>query len=297
MNRKERRRQAKLGRGTEPAKPAPAGGGFGGQDALALLRGERARPASTPLPPPTEPPLTDAAIGNRVQFEVLDILRGGGAAAAILPAAAAATVKIVEQSWSEQRPAAEARKQPGFACAAGCAWCCYQQVSVAPAEAIAIAGHVRMSFSPTALAALKSRLTTLDSRSHGLGPRGRARLKAPCAFLSDGTCSIYAVRPLRCRGVYSRDAGHCRWAMENPDEIFSNRARHGRPGPYPVEPARIMDAALTGLARAFAEHRLSWGALDLTAALKVALDTPDLAERYRSGEPVFAGAELPDRDD
>ncbi len=265
MNRKERRRQAKLGRGTEPAKPAPAGGGFGGQDALALLRGERARPASTPLPPPTEPPLTDAAIGNRVQFEVLDILRGGGAAAAILPAAAAATVKIVEQSWSEQRPAAEARKQPGFACAAGCAWCCYQQVSVAPAEAIAIAGHVRMSFSPTALAALKSRLTTLDSRSHGLGPRGRARLKAPCAFLSDGTCSIYA--------------------------------RHGRPGPYPVEPARIMDAALTGLARAFAEHRLSWGALDLTAALKVALDTPDLAERYRSGEPVFAGAELPDRDD
>lgn len=297
MNRKERRRQAKLRRGAEPTKPAPSGGAFGGHEALALLQGERARPAPAAEAPVAEPPLTEGAIANRVQFEVLDILRGGGAAAATLPAAAAATVEIAERVWSEQRPAAEARKQPGFACSSGCAWCCYQQVSVAPAEAIAIAGHVRTSFSPAALAALKSRLAALDSKSRGLGPRGRASLKAPCAFLIDGTCSIYAVRPLRCRGVYSRDAGHCRWAMENPDEIFGNRERHGRPGPYPVEPAKIMDAALTGLARAFAEVRLPWGALDLTAALRAALDTPDLAERYRAGEPVFAGTELPDRDD
>ena len=117
-------------------------------------------------------------------------------------------------------------------------------------------------------------------------------------FLADnGACSIYEVRPLRCRGVYSRDAAQCQWVMENPDAVYGNPARHATPGPYPVEPAKIMDTALTGLARACQEKGLDWEALELTAALRLILGHPEVSERYLGGEAVLAPARLPERDD
>jgi len=262
--------------------------GWGGADALSwLVNRSPARPVH-PVP-------AGGDIGNAVQFKALDALRAGRTPAG-LTAAAAIAGDAADAAWAEARPAVEARRQPGFACAAGCAWCCYQQVAVAPAEAVAIVRHVLQKFPPPALAALKARLVALDERTRGVGVAGRAELKAPCAFLEDGRCTIYAVRPLRCRGVYSRDAGHCRWAMENPDQIFGSPDRHAKPGPYPVEPARIMDAALSGLARALRDQGLAWTALELTAAIRTALDTPDAAERYLAGEPVFREAELPSGD-
>ena len=267
-------------------------GAWGGADALSWLvnRGAQApaRPA-VPMPAPVSPP---ADLTNAVYFRALDALRAGRTPAAVASAAAVAG-ELADRAWTETRPAVEARKQPGFACAAGCAWCCYQQVATAPAEAVAIAAYVLRTFSAEALAALKARLADLDGASHGLGVAGRARLKRPCAFLDQGRCTIYAVRPLRCRGVYSRDAEHCRWAMENPGQVFDSPDRHATPGPYPVEPAKIMDAALTGLARALRDQGLAWETLELTAALRVALDTPDAADRYLAGAPAFAGAELP----
>jgi len=274
----------------------PSSGGFGGDDALAWLTGRR--PATVPAfsASPSPAPFNPGPVTEKVRYAVLDLLRSRRPAERIA-ATAAAVGATADRAWAEQRPAVEARKQPGFACASGCAWCCYQQVAVAPAEAVAIATYVAATFSAEALAVLKARLAALDSESHGLGPWGRARLKSPCAFLIADACSIYPVRPLRCRGVYSRDAAHCRWAMENPDGVFDDRARHGKAGPYPVEPAAIVDAALTGLAQAFEQAGLRWEALELTAALRVALDTPDLAGRYAAGEPVFAGCELPARDD
>ena len=42
---------------------------------------------------------------------------------------------------------------------------------------------------------------------------------------------------------------------------------------------------------------ISWNeALELTAAVRAALDVPDAALRYLAGEPVFRGTELPSRD-
>ena len=266
--------------------------GWGGTDALSwLVNRSPARPAAPAAPPRT----ADSDITTAVHFKALDALRAGRTPSG-LAAAAGAAGSAAESAWAEARPVVEARKQPGFACAAGCAWCCHQQVAVAPAEAIAIARHVAQTFSPPAFAALKARLAELDARSRGLGVAQRAQLKAPCAFLEGSECSIYAVRPLRCRGVYSRDAQHCRWAMENPDQVFGSPDRHTKAGPYPVEPARIMDAALSGLARALRDEGLAWEALELTAAVRTALDIPDAAGRYLAGEPVFRGAELPSRD-
>lgn len=301
MNRKDRRRQAKLGHAAAGSAPPPSsGGGFGASDALAFLGGAR-RP---PVPPPARPAPAPAAeskpppeheLANAVYFRTLDALRGGRSVAAVSAAVHEATAHA-ERVWAERRPAVEARKTPGLACAAGCAWCCYQQVAVEPLEAIAIARHIE-DLPPETRAALEQRLAETDKRTRGLGLLARARLKEPCAFLADGRCSIYEVRPLRCRGVYSRDAAHCRWAMENPEPYFAGRGQRQGPGPYPTEPTRIVDAALSGLHRATRDFGLPLSELELVAAVRTALSAPDVSQRYLNGEPVFAAAALPQRDE
>jgi Fe-S-cluster containining protein len=297
MNRKDRRREAKLGQGpSAPQPPARAtGGGFGAGDAFAFLYGQRPTVASPPPPPaPAKSPFRDVSIA--VQNRTLDALRAGRNPAALAQAVGEGAAKA-DQRWDELRPAIEARKQPGFACAAGCAWCCHQQVAVEPVEAIAIARHIETKFTPEARAALKQRVDALANRTEGMGNLAWARLKTACAFLSDGKCSIYEVRPLRCRAVFSRDAEHCRWAMDNPDLYFGARERRTGPGPYPVEPRQIVDAALAGFAVAERDFGLHWKTLTLMAAIRILLDRPDAAERYLAGEAVFTPALLPEDDD
>jgi Putative zinc- or iron-chelating domain len=213
------------------------------------------------------------------------------------PAGVAAMTKDAaawfDRVWTDIRGHVEA-KGPAFACAAGCAWCCNQTVTIAAPEAIAIAEHVRGAFPPEALAALKTRLAALDDRARGRGAFARGYLKTPCALLVDGKCSVYDVRPVRCRSVYSRDVAHCRWVAENPDLVYAWRDRPLEPSPYPQEPEVIADAVLSGLATAARDAGLGFEGLELIAALRIALDTPDIAERYLAGEPVFAAAAAPE---
>lgn len=291
MNRQERRRQAKLGKDGGGSAPV-----FGADDALSFLSARR--PTVMPAPGPASAPIpVKTDVSTPVQFRASDALRAGRTVAAVAEAVRAAG-EIADQAWQAARPPVEARKAQGFACAAGCAWCCYQQVAVAPAEAVAIARHIEATFSPEQRAALDQRIAVLDDQARGKGLWSRARLKTPCVMLNaDGACSIYEVRPLRCRGVYSRDAAQCQWVMENPDQVYGNPDRHATPGPYPVEPAKIMDTALTGLARACQEKGLDWEALELTAALRLTLGNPEVTGRYLAGETVLAQARLPERDD
>jgi Fe-S-cluster containining protein len=267
---------------------------------LAFLSGARRPTVPPPVVPAPAPaaeakPPPERALTNAVYFRTLDALRSGRSVAAVSAAVREARDRA-ERLWAERRPEVEARKTPGLACAAGCAWCCYQQVAVEPLEAIAIARHIAELPAETR-AALAQRLAETDERTRGLGLLARARLKEPCAFLADGRCSIYEVRPLRCRGIYSRDAGHCRWAMENPDLYFAGRGQREGPGPYPTEPTRIVDLALTGLHRATRDFGLPLYELELVAAVRTALAAPDVSQRYLNGEPVFAAAALPQRDE
>ncbi len=286
----------------------PAPGSFGAGDAFAFLGGARPAPPPAPVAPPrprnpAPPPSTTPSDKSpyrdlfvAIQNRVLDALRTGRSPAAVAEAVADSAA-LSDGKWNEIRPAIEARRQPSFACAAGCAWCCHQQVALEPVEAIAIARHVDTRFTAEERAAVKQRIDALAERTKGMNNLSWARLKTPCAFLIDGKCSIYEVRPLRCRAVYSRDAEHCRWAMESPDEYFGYRERRLGTGPYPIEPRHVADAALTGFAVAERNFGLAWKTLTLMAAMKILLDQPDAAERYLAGEPVFAPALLPEDED
>ena len=84
-----------------------------------------------------------------------------------------------------------AREAPGRAtwdCAAGCSFCCHLPVMATPSEAAAIG--------PQVSGAAWERVVSFES--------GR------CALLADdGTCSVYDVRPLKCRAHTSTSRDAC----------------------------------------------------------------------------------------
>jgi len=283
---------------------------FSAADALAFLATPPRAvavppPAPTPArevappPPPPENAYAEADKASYRHLETAAYYRALDAARSAKPGErlagmAGAVHKLADEVWANVRGDVEgAGKRPQIACAAGCAACCTQQVAIAPVEAAAIAQYVTRHFTDEEDAALVTRLRALDAETRGKTAIERAHLRQSCAFLVENRCSIYPVRPLRCRAVHSRDAGYCGWAAAHPDEAAAERKSREGAGPYVVAPAKIMDAALTGLARACRTLGLDAESVELTAAARIALAVPGLEEFFCSGEPVFAAAALP----
>jgi Fe-S-cluster containining protein len=281
---------------------------FSAATALAFLATQpRAAAAARPNPPRDTTPAPEPHAENAyaeadkasyrhletaAYYRALDAARSVKAGER-LAGMAIAVHRLADEVWANVRGDVEAAgRRPQIACAAGCSACCSQQVAVAPVEAAAIAQFVTRNFTDEQDAALVARLRALDALTRGKTAIERAHLHEPCAFLVEGRCSIYAARPLRCRGVHSRDAGYCGWAAAHPDEAAAERRTRENAGPFVVAPAKIMDAALTGLARACRTLGIEADSLELTAAARIALAVPGLEEFLASGEPVFAAAAL-----
>jgi len=180
------------------------------------------------------------------------------------------------------------------ACKAGCDHCCYQVVGVTPAEAIAIFEHLRTTLSPAELERVTAHLAERFEQTRGLTSSQRFSPDQPCPFLDvpTGSCTIYEVRPLSCRGMNSLDASECATRLRDPAARAEFLAG-AQTGHSYLEPIRAFRAVSAGLQLGLAElYRLDTRALDLTAALHLLLQGgPAVAEAWMSGQrEAFEGA-------
>jgi Fe-S-cluster containining protein len=105
------------------------------------------------------------------------------------------------------------------ACQAGCAWCCHLPVALTAPEALVIAEYLRQTLTPEALSTVTKRLATQAQQAAALSTNAHAEVRMPCALLQDRLCSVYKVRPLRCRGWTSSDASTCEAALSQPWDL------------------------------------------------------------------------------
>jgi Fe-S-cluster containining protein len=171
-----------------------------------------------------------------------------------------------------------------LACGPGCQWCCFNQVSVTPPEALRIARYVDQELDPLVRGRALARL-------HGLMPllkgRGRRELYAmrhqlPCAFLDQGLCAMHPVRPLVCRSWHAVDSEGCRRAFESrgvDDAVEAYEVRR-----------RIPLSVQEGMLQAAADAGLEAGYLLLSRALHrlLAGDVEHAARRWLAGERIFS---------
>jgi hypothetical protein len=176
------------------------------------------------------------------------------------------------------------RPEEPLACGEGCAWCCYLMVTVSPPEVLLIAQALRESLSDDDLVATYWRVVNLDERTRGLSPLERGAVRLPCALLVEDRCLVYQYRPLRCRGHASFNSAACERALlvgQDTVDVPTHRLQNLAVG-----------AVDDGLRQALDDSRLAGEPLELTAALRIALENPDAAERWLAGEPIFEPAVL-----
>ena len=182
------------------------------------------------------------------------------------------------------------------ACRAGCDHCCYQSVGVTPPEALAIFDHLSRTLSDAELGRVAANVAAHRARTRGLSTAERFSPSHPCAFLdtASGRCTIYAVRPLSCRGMNSLDAGECETRLRDPVARAAFLAS-GVGGHSFMEPIRAFHAVSAGLQLGVAElHGLDMRPLDLTAAMDLLLNgPPSIPDDWIAGgtpfEPALGG--------
>jgi hypothetical protein len=178
--------------------------------------------------------------------------------------------------------AARVAPPPPSACKEGCDWCCHLTVGAGVPEVVRVVEYLRRTLPADAFAALRERVRLLDERRRQLAAAG-GEPHLPCALLVDGRCTAYPVRPLMCAGFNSADAGSC-------EQFVRSSGRTSLPLYAPQ--LRLAAFVLDGMAAGLSESGLGGDRVELTAALRIALEVPDAVERFLAGEPTFTAARL-----
>ncbi len=172
-----------------------------------------------------------------------------------------------------------------LACQSGCSYCCHGPVHLTPLEVLNIVLHINSSaISVAQRADWRERITARLAFIGTLAVSDQLQMTIPCPFLFEGRCSIYAVRPLFCRGrnvigVDACKAGYADPSQQQQYEIIQ-------------EQMLISQCLAINILSALKKIGLPDQFVDLSQGTIMAFDTPDLVERWLGGENVLAGAEL-----
>jgi Fe-S-cluster containining protein len=171
----------------------------------------------------------------------------------------------------------------GIACRAGCNFCCHLRVMVYPHEAIALFRYLRSRIPKEKADVIQARLIANAAHVGKLSREGRMATGVACAFLVDGKCSAYEVRPAACSGYHSLSKESCEAAHNAPA---------GSADPIPVlQGLRYVAAALDdGMDQGLAAAGLSGTRVELQTAVAALIRNPSLIGRWRSGRELVKDA-------
>lgn len=173
----------------------------------------------------------------------------------------------------DQNMQAIGRMTFALACRDGCAFCCYvgaDQPDLLPAEALRIAKYLESH--PDVQKGVEARLPE------------EASDKAPCLFLREDRCMVYSVRPMRCRAQTSLDAVLCE----------QNYRGQRKTMPLLKEPALLYYSLSMGLRLGLRDVDVQDAPLRMRPAIRLALDAPQVWERWLAGQVVLDAVLYPE---
>jgi len=127
-------------------------------------------------------------------------------------------------------------------CEKGCSWCCYQPVYMTTQEAILIYEFIHQAFDDNQRAKILSNAQSKYKLTKGLEEEKKQKIKFACPFLSEGSCSIYSVRPMACRIYLSSDKNSCKRKYDSPGDTKSFPALYD----FVLKAGRYMNEGFVG---------------------------------------------------
>jgi Fe-S-cluster containining protein len=173
--------------------------------------------------------------------------------------------------------------RPHLDCQSGCSYCCRKPgVLVTVPEFLRILDHAGSTLGADGTRALADRAQRYASQLEGRCFDDPTNDSVPCPLLSEGMCTVYAVRPLVCRGYNSTNVDACRNACDDaavPVPIFAMLKD-------------VTDGATVGVAQSLQALGANGALIDLGTALHLALSADDrFAAAVAGGARLLAAAE------
>jgi Fe-S-cluster containining protein len=163
-------------------------------------------------------------------------------------------------------------------CAEGCAYCCYQGVSVAAPEALRIAAFLRETLSLEKLARVREAVARVAAETRMMSTEERIRARIACPLLDDEsqTCTVFEVRPTSCRAYNSCNVEQCykSWDTRDPDV----------PIPGSALQQASMQAVWLGMIAACGIEGVEGDTLELSVALAAALEDEGALDAWLAGK-------------
>lgn len=170
--------------------------------------------------------------------------------------------------------------EPKLECKRGCDYCCRGYVSATAPQIFAAAKAIRAQ--SLSYEAAVARIGAAAHKVRGLDWKTRCELHEPCPLLVEGACSIYASRPLACRGFVSFSVNACRRAFERNTSDIEVPPIYGN----------VRSALENALRAAMKHHGLPLESYELDGALASVLAHPDAESAWLRGEDVFVGVDV-----
>ncbi len=161
-------------------------------------------------------------------------------------------------------------------CKKGCGYCCHTRVTATAIELFMLARGIRERWNDAA-DPLKARFRAVEVQTRTMPKEQWVPIRIPCAFLAEGSCSVYESRPLTCRTYASTSLPACiDWFNGVPVEV-----------PHPDRNQLLRVFILAAMKAAMAVTGLEIVGFEMAHGLEVAM-APDAEARWLAGENVFA---------
>lgn len=165
------------------------------------------------------------------------------------------------------------------ACKAGCSYCCHIRVVVQPHEVFSIVEYMRAKFAPQQIKRVLDQARANKVRIEPLTVQQHIATNIPCPLLHAGDCSIYSVRPAKCRAYHSLDVKACEVAHIDTTATVAH--------PYDIPVLVTTGRYIDGFSRSVAQHGMDAGYYELNGVLLSAFESAEAAKRWRNGKRAF----------
>ena len=169
------------------------------------------------------------------------------------------------------------------ACKAGCAFCCHYKVEVRAHEMLLIKQFMKKTFS---VEKIQSILTAAEANAaviRSITPEQHLTTNIKCPLLDNNQCSIYPVRPFRCRNFHSTDALACEQSFNDPGNMDIAVGMI-------EDVAMLADALTQGFEAAAGRTGKDNRVYDFTTAFIEVFSDDDTLKRYQRGKKTFRAA-------
>ena len=173
--------------------------------------------------------------------------------------------------------------RPRLDCKEGCSYCCCKPgVLISIPELLGILEYMQTTFDAEAVSAVRERARGYVGQLAGRSFDDPTDESFPCPLLSDGRCSVYAVRPLTCRGYNSTSVDACRQAHEDRTALV----------PIFSVIKDVTDGTTVGAAARLRDVGFNDSLVDLGTALNIALEGSErFSEAVAGGVAVLLEAQ------